>query len=139
VIDAGHCVANHTYNHLAGWSTDLHVYLENVHKCEREIQRHHNPGEQRSRLFRPPYGRITPAQVRALKQEYKIVMWSLLANDFVQAHSSERSLQQLFRHTRPGSIVLFHDSIKTEKKLKYMLPRFLQFGIEEGYTFKMLD
>src|ERR1700712_5372485 len=45
----GHAIGNHTYNHLKGWETNDHTYLDNFLLADRLIN---------SNLFRPPYGRI---------------------------------------------------------------------------------
>ena len=137
INDSGHAVGNHTYNHLNGWMTGTKKYIENVNRCTVEMQRV-VPGLV-TRLLRPPHGRITPVQVHHLKQQYQIVMWTVLTNDFNITHSAERSIKAVKNHVRGGSIVVFHDNLKAEMKLKVMLPAILEFLVQSGYRFKVLS
>ena len=136
ILEGGHAIGNHTYNHLKAWSTDLNEYLENVSKCRQIIEKGDQSHGQLS--FRPPHGQITRKTISALKNEYKIIMWDVLAYDFDKRHSAEKSLRKVIKSTRPGSIVVFHDNYKAEDKLKYMLPRYLQHFSELGFKFKKL-
>ncbi len=129
-LDAGHQVGNHGYNHLKGWETETFVYVQNVHKCSEVVQ---------SRLFRPPYGKIRRAQQNLLKKQYKIIMWTVLSRDYDPAIDMEACLENSWKFTRPGAIVLFHDSLKSIEKLKYILPAYLQRAKESGYQFKIMD
>ena len=88
-------------------------------------------------LFRPPYGRITKKQISALK-DYSIIMWDVLTRDYDQELSPEKCLRRSIRATRPGSIVVFHDSLKAERNLQYVLPEFIGHFARQGYTFKSL-
>lgn len=136
VMEKDHVIGNHTFNHLKGWSTKNEQYFKNIEKCHKQILRH-----QVSRykpLFRPPYGQITRSQINILKEDFTIVMWDILAYDFETSHSPEKSLANIIKHTKPGSIIVFHDNYKAQNKLNYMLPRFLQYFKEEGYNFKKL-
>ena len=136
VMEKDHIIGNHTFNHLKGWSTKNDQYFKNIEKCHKQILRH-----QVSRykpLFRPPYGQITRSQINILKEDFNIVMWDILAYDFETSHSPVKSLAKIIKHTKPGSIIVFHDNYKAQNKLNYMLPRFLQYFKEEGYNFKKL-
>lgn len=134
IINNGHSVGNHTFNHLRGWSTDDVTYLQNVLKCQTEIERnsHH------SKLFRPPYGRIKRKQANSLLTDYEIVMWDVLSGDFSQDLSPETVLHKTIKHTDAGSIVLFHDSIKANANMSYSLPRFLEHFSCQGFQFSKL-
>jgi peptidoglycan/xylan/chitin deacetylase (PgdA/CDA1 family) len=129
VIDYGHQVGNHTFNHFNGWGTESIKYFHNVRKCARIVQ---------SDLFRPPYGRLTPRQVQFLQRHYKIIMWDVLSGDFDQDLSKEQCLKNVLTKTQNGSIVVFHDSIKAMDKVKYVLPKVLKFFQEKGYRFEAL-
>jgi len=137
ILTAGHTVANHTYNHLNGWRTPIRAYVENIEKCKEEILRHSNGNAAGKMLFRPPYGRITYSQIKALA-DYRIVMWDVLTRDFDSAVPAEACLRGSIRATRNGSIVLFHDSVKAEKRMNYVLPRFISYFKERGFQFKAL-
>lgn len=137
VLDHGHVIGNHTFNHLKGWKTSLEGYVENTAQCERVFQDLNAPST-RPKLFRPPYGRITRAQIHALR-EYNIVMWDVLTNDYDRTKSPEACLTNSIRVTRPGSIVVFHDSIKAERNMSYVLPRYLEHYLEKGFSFHVLQ
>jgi len=136
IIDAGHAIGNHTFNHLNGWKTQAPAYLDNVQLCEQQLalQGSGNTGK----FFRPPFGRIRGSQIRLLK-DYHIVMWDVLTFDYDRSFSSEKSLRGSIRATRPGSIVVFHDSLKAEKNLRYVLPRLIEEMLSRGYTFRRLE
>lgn len=136
ILKSGHRVGNHTFNHLDGWKTADGDYLENVRSCQDLIQK--NVGEEQLPLLRPPYGKIKRRQASILENNYEIVMWDVLAGDFDKKLSPEKCLFNTIRATRNGSIIIFHDSLKAENALKYALPRYLQYFIEKGYSFKKL-
>lgn len=129
ILAAGHSTGNHTQNHLKGWITPTDTYISNVTECAALVK---------SRLFRPPYGRITPAQIKALKKDYTLVMWDILTRDYEKNLDTERALKTIFRKIRPGSLVVFHDSEKSEKNLMLMLPQLLEHFSAKGYSFKCL-
>ena len=125
IIDKGHTIGNHTYSHLNGWKTKDEVYLNDIAEAKKYID---------SEFFRPPYGRITPFQLRQLKAprfNLTCVMWSLLTADFDEQLSPERCLEKLLLSIRGGDIVVFHDSVKAEKNLRFVLPRLLEFCAEK--------
>lgn len=134
ILNNGHSVGNHTFNHLRGWATNDAIYLENISKCQTEIQKngHH------TKLFRPPYGRIKHKQASSLLSDYEIVMWDVLSGDFSQNLSPETVLHKTIKYTEAGSIVLFHDSIKANANMSYALPRFLDHFLSQGFQFSKL-
>lgn len=117
LIAEGHAVGNHTYHHLNGWKTTKKKYLEDVEKGAQLIN---------SKLFRPPYGKITPKQIEELKKEFKIVMWSVLTKDYDSKTSKEKSLANSIKQLKPGDILTFHDSLKSSEKMKYILENLLK-------------
>ena len=129
ILDEGHVTANHTMHHMKGWSNSTEVYIQNTAEAAQYIK---------SKLFRPPYGRISRAQIKALLPEYTIVMWSLLSGDFDPHLNSPKALNQLKRHTKNGSIVVFHDSVKSEAQMKQLLPDYLDYLKANAYTCKTL-
>ncbi|WP_026999951.1 polysaccharide deacetylase family protein [Eisenibacter elegans] len=136
VCAAGHRVGNHTYNHLNGWKTPLEVYRQNVTQCA-EVLTLPNAVAQKP-LFRPPYGRLTQAQFRALEGQYRIVMWDVLTHDYDRRLAPERCLQKALQYTTHGSIVVFHDSLKAAPNLRAVLPAYLAQLSAEGYRFAAL-
>lgn len=136
ILDQGHAIGNHTFNHLKGWNTPLEKYVENVDQCDAQF-RASNFEPRSSNLFRPPYGRITRSQIKVLSDR-KIVMWDVLTNDYERSKSPEAVLKNSIRVTRPGSIVVFHDSLKAERNMAYTLPRYIDHFINQGYSFNIL-
>jgi peptidoglycan/xylan/chitin deacetylase (PgdA/CDA1 family) len=119
IISEGHSVGNHTFNHLKGTKSETSKYIENTLLAEKLID---------SKLFRPPYGKITSKQAKILqKKGFKIVMWEIISYDFDANTSEEECLQNVLKNIKPGSIVVFHDSLKAEKNLRYVLPKVLEF------------
>lgn len=132
VIEAGHKVGNHTYNHLKGWNFKDNEYLDNIKKCAQHT------GIQ---LFRPPYGRIKKSQIKALKlvnPEVEIVMWDVLSGDFDQSITTEKCINNVLKNVKNGSIIVFHDSLKAFGRLEESLPIILEELSKRGYAFKSL-
>lgn len=129
IKDHGHQTGNHTFNHLNGWKTETKDYLKNIAKCAEFID---------SKLFRPPYGRIKNAQINALKEKYKIIMWSVLSGDFDKNVSREACVKNVMKNTKSGSIIVFHDSIKAKDNVLYALPRVIDGLKENDYTFGLI-
>lgn len=132
VIQQGHAIGNHTFNHLKGWKTSNDEYIMNVNLCQSEIV---NRKSQIVNLFRPPYGKIKPSQSRVLRKlGYKIIMWDVLSYDFDQTITPEKCLDNVLKNVETGSIIVFHDSIKAAQNLKYVLPKTLDFLKEKGFV-----
>ena len=133
IVSAGHTVGNHTYDHLNGWKTNTETYLENITSTKQLIK---------SCLFRPPYGKISFAQLRALRLSnpgMKVIMWSVLSADFDRKISARRCTDNVINHARSGSVVVFHDSEKAFDKLKIALPLVLDHFSGKGYVFEKLE
>ncbi len=126
ILDDNHAVGNHTYNHLKAWSVDTSTYLENVNKASDLIK---------SNLFRPPYGQIKSTQVKRLLPEYKLIMWDVLSGDYRKDISPEKCYQDVLKTVRSGSIILFHNHIKSEKNMRYSVPRLIDELKLQGYEF----
>ncbi|MBB1150588.1 MULTISPECIES: polysaccharide deacetylase family protein [unclassified Myroides] len=131
-----HQVGNHTFNHLKGWKTPLKEYIANFHQCQQEIEKHQKPLAQ---LFRPPYGKIKKEQGKYIvDQGYEVIMWSLITKDYEAKISPQACLNRTLKRVKPGSIIVFHDSIKAEKNMKYTLPLLIKHLKEKGYSFALL-
>ena len=133
ILDDGHAVGNHTHNHLNGWKTKDEIYLNDIEQAGTLIK---------SNLFRPPYGRIKRSQLRKLQTadyRLKTVMWSVLSGDFDTNLTPEACLGYVLYHTKPGSIIVFHDSAKAWDRMQYALPKVLEHFTKEGYVFKAVE
>lgn len=135
ILAEGHRVGNHTYNHLNGWKTKDAVYLNDIAEASGLIE---------SNLFRPPYGRITAFQAKNLapvlhQKNPKVIMWDVLSADFDISVSPEQCLKNVVMRSVKGSVVVFHDSAKAFRNLKYTLPRVLDFFKDQGYRFRAID
>lgn len=138
ILHQQHSVGNHTYNHLNGWNTPNANYILNVACCENELQKFEHYKLQ-PKLFRPPYGKIKPAQSKMLRHlRYKIIMWDVISYDFDKSMSAQKCLKNVVQKTRSGSIIVFHDSNKAAENLKYALPRLLVELTQQGYAFDRL-
>lgn len=134
VMNDGHAIGNHTLNHINGWKVSNQEYIENIKKCDSALTKQ----EVRSRLFRPPYGRVNPFLIRRIQRNHRIVMWDLLSKDYSSKYAPEILLDKLIRFTHSGSIVVFHDSLKAEQNLRYILPQYLEFLTEKGYQMESI-
>lgn len=124
ILDEGHFTGNHTFNHLKGWKTTLKTYLENVNKCAEYVD---------GNLFRPPYGKMTLGQYKALKENFKLIYWDVLTPDYDDSVSTEKCHEIVQKKTRNGSILVFHDNLKAKNKLTDLLPTTLDFLLRENY------
>ena len=133
IAEGGHQIGNHTFHHLKGWSTRTSAYIQDIQQCSEELM---SKLQQRpSMLFRPPYGRITRRQIKALPS-YRVVMWDVLTMDYNARLDKDRCLRNAINASRSGSIVVFHDSLKADKNLRYVLPKFLEHFASRGFVFK---
>ncbi len=127
VKNEGHSIGNHGFNHLNGWKTPPGAYIENVHRCNDYFK---------TDLFRPPYGRFSFTQYILLRKEFRFILWSVLTWDFKNTTTPEKCLSNAISNSRAGSIVVFHDNLKTIENVRYALPRFLDHFLDKGYRFE---
>ncbi len=129
LIAEGHSVGNHSYSHKSGWGSDVDKYLDDVELCGSFVQ---------SDLYRPPYGRLKPQQAEAIRHQYQIVMWDILSGDFDPNITAEQCYQNVIQNLKPGSIVVFHDNVKSFDTLKEVLPRVIEYCQSKGLSSKAL-
>ena len=148
IIDHGHGIGNHTFHHLKGTETTTEKYLEDITLFEETVTTLNDEARETSdesprhsllttptSLFRPPYGKMTSSQARKVVQRgYKIVMWDVLSADFDTSISEKKCLQNVLKNLQNGSIIVFHDSVKAEKNLRYVLPKVLGFAANRRYN-----
>lgn len=126
----GHGIGNHTWSHEKGWTTPTFAYMRSVLRCHDLT---------RSLLFRPPYGRIGRSQAQLLAKRFRIVMWDVLSGDFDPSLSGEQCRLNVLNATRPGSIIVFHDSMKASPSLREALPGTLAHLRSESYEMTALS
>jgi peptidoglycan/xylan/chitin deacetylase (PgdA/CDA1 family) len=132
IIADGHKPGNHTYNHLNGWKTADKTYLDDIRQAADIID---------SELFRPPYGKITRFQLKALQGKnfnLRTIMWNVLSGDFDEKITGENCYLNVVNNADPGSIVIFHDSLKALPRLQYALPATLDYFSQKGFQFKTI-
>jgi peptidoglycan/xylan/chitin deacetylase (PgdA/CDA1 family) len=134
IIQEGHAVGNHTYDHLNGWKTDTSTYIENIKSASNLIV---------SNLFRPPYGRISRAQLKNISSNkilpQQIIMWDVLSGDFDVNLTGEQCARNVIKHAKSGSIIVFHDSAKAWERLQVALPAVLDYFSVLGYRFEVIS
>ena len=128
VVAEGHRIGNHTYNHIGGLRHGIRSYLANVEKANDLLH---------TDLFRPPHGWMKWGQYIAVRRRYRVVMWDLVTRDYSTRLNGRDVLFNVRRYARPGSIITFHDSLKSEDKLLYALPRSIEWLLSQGNSFKV--
>lgn len=129
IIANGHQVGNHTFNHLQGLKTPDEAFLANVEKAATYVD---------SKFMRPPHGWLRKSQYRELTKDYEVVMWDLISRDYKEKTSPKAVVSNVMNFVRPGSIIIFHDSVKAQKNLRPALPVVIKKLKEEGYQFTLL-
>lgn len=130
IKERGHRLGNHTFNHLRGFEWLTKNYLANADKANELIQ---------TDLFRPPHGHMRWLQYEMLRRRYRIVMWDLVTRDYSKHLNGRQVFEKVKRYARNGSIITFHDSIKSKENTMYALPRSIEWLMEQGYEFKVFD
>ena len=126
IINNGHKIGNHSFSHLSGYSTKNNKYLQDVEQAKKYID---------SDIFRPPYGKITPSQIKSVKKDFKIIMWDIMSWDFKENISSNKILRNVMDNVESGSIILFHNNLKSYNNLKKSLKIILEKLKEQEYQF----
>lgn len=129
LLERGHRVGNHTFNHIRGFEFLSRNYLANTDKANELIH---------TNLFRPPHGHMRWLQYMVLKRKYTIVMWDLVTRDYSNKLNGKQVFAKVKKYVRNGSIITFHDSLKAEANMKYALPRTIAWLKEQGYSFGTL-
>lgn len=129
IIKRGHRLGNHTFNHVRGMRMRTPDYIDNVKKCDRYFK---------TKLFRPPHGIMKKWEYRYMLESYDIVFYDVITRDYNEKLGGIKVFDNVRKYTRNGSIIVFHDSIKSEKNLKYALPKAIEWLMAEGYQFKTL-
>jgi len=126
IQELNHIIGNHSYSHKRGWDTNTNDYILDVRKASKLIN---------TKIFRPPYGKISRQQIAMLKQDFKIIMWDVLSYDYDILVSPQQCADNVIRNARNGSIVVFHDSQKAKENVLLALPIVLEHFQKLGYQF----
>ena len=126
----GHRIGNHTFNHIGGLRWLSRNYVRNVERANELLQ---------TNLFRPPHGWMKWSEYIRLGKRYRVVMWDVVTRDYSKWITPQDVVNNVKRYTRNGSIITFHDSMKSIEKLKSALPESIQWLKEQGYEFKVFD
>jgi peptidoglycan-N-acetylglucosamine deacetylase len=127
IVKDGHLVANHSYSHKNGWISCNNTYVKDVEKCQEKMPN--------NTLFRPPYGKISPLQIKKLKTKFQIILWDVLSLDFYHYISPEKVKNNVLQNTKNGSIIVFHNNHKSFKNLKPILKETIQELKKKGHNF----
>ena len=127
IISEGHIVANHSYSHKNGWLSNNSTYFNDIEKCQKLIPE--------NKLFRPPYGKISPLQISHLKKNYKIILWDVLSWDFSLYNTPKKVKESVLKNTVSGSIIVFHNNKKSFKNLQPILNETIQELKQKGFSF----
>ena len=151
IISEGHSIGNHTYNHMGSLRHYVKTYLSNIETADAVMETAANVGGSENSslftlhsslekpLFRPPHGWMWLSAYHLLmKRGYIIVMWDLVTRDYSRNLNAFDIFRNVVYYTRNGSIITFHDSLKSIQKLKYALPASIRFLKEQGYELKTL-
>ncbi|MDE5608202.1 MAG: polysaccharide deacetylase family protein [Muribaculaceae bacterium] len=125
----GHSYGNHTMHHIQGIHSSRLRYMRDITEADRLIE---------SPLFRPPHGLLWGGQAKAIKNKYNLVMYDVITRDYNRKLSPEKVYANVRRYVRNGSIIVFHDSLKAERNMKYALPRAIRWLKMHGYEFDVL-
>lgn len=125
----GHSYGNHTMHHLQGLREFPTTFLRDIAEADKLID---------SPLFRPPHGIMWGNQAKLIKNHYNIIMYDLITRDYDRDLPPERIFENVKRYARNGSIIVFHDSIKASRNMRYALPRAIEWLKEQGYEFGVI-
>lgn len=126
----GHSIGNHTFSHLKGTGTSLDEYLNDFQRSEQLFP---------TKIFRPPYGKMTYRQALEIGKTHKIIMWTILTGDFDMKRSPQKCLRTAENNLNNGCILVFHDSEKAAERMKYALPRFIDYALDKGFGFGKIE
>ena len=137
LINEGHCIGNHTHNHLNGWRVNEQEYIDNIKLCTDVIRQLGYKCD--IPLFRPPYGKIRRKTLSKIRKDYKVIMWDVLSYDFSYKVSIQKCLNKSIKYTKNGSIIIFHDSNKTFDRIKFVISQYILSLKEKNYEFRTID
>lgn len=131
IKNEGHVIGNHTYSHQHAFTCSTKDYCSDVEKANIILN---------ASIFRPPHGSYTLFTYLELKNKFKSYYWSLNSGDSdMEKYDYNRNINSLKSRTRTGDIILFHFCQKHERETRELLPKYLDWLNEQGYTSKSID
>lgn len=110
IISEGHQIGNHTMHHTDGFDVPTSEYIRDIEECQRLIETFTT---QQVKFMRPPHGHIRWSEMSRLRRlGYTIVQWDVIAHDWEADRSVSSVVDIVRRYSRPGSIIVLHDSRK---------------------------
>lgn len=125
----GHGIGSHGYDHVRGLWLHNKRFFADIRKAAAITG---------SKLYRPPHGRIRPVQALYLSRKHKIVLWDVITRDYDRDLHPDDVFKIAVKYGRPGSIVVFHDSVKAQQNMRYAFPKAVAYWLKQGYEFKTL-
>lgn len=132
ILSEGHAIGNHTYSHANAWKVGRGQWLANVERGRSVLEQLAGISVP---LFRPPYGKLTLSGYHKVQETAQTVLWDVVVGDFSPSLSSEHVLWNATNKARPGSILVFHDSVKCAPKMEFALPQALDYYQKMGWEF----
>lgn len=120
----GHSIGNHTMHHLQGRKTMPRKYLRDVQEADHLLN---------SSLFRPPHGLLRWSQSKVIRRHYNMVMYDVVTRDYAVYMSPEEVVENVRQFTRNGSIIVFHDSLKSMHNTLPALPDAIKWLQDNGF------
>ena len=130
IIANKHSVGNHTHNHIKGWKATFADYITDISLASNYIN---------TKIFRPPYGKISRKQISVVGKKFRIIMWDVLSYDYDNTISPSECIKNVITNAKNGSIIVFHDSIKASNNLLTSLPEVLDYFAKNNYEFCAIE
>jgi peptidoglycan-N-acetylglucosamine deacetylase len=129
ILDRGHKIGNHSFNHNEYKAEPMKDFSLQIEKANRVFEETIGI---RTRLFRPPYGKLSIPLLRyCVKKRIAVVMWSLDCRDSFD-HSSMSFSSKIIQNVRENDILLMHDDGTLPQDIvRNEIPRL----IDRGFTF----
>lgn len=129
VLADDHRVGNHTMHHIQGMKTDWRTYARDIEEADALLG---------TSLFRPPHGLMKRRQLRVVSAKYNVIMYDVVTRDYSAKLTADDVVENVRRYTRDGSIIVFHDSLKSAPRMLDALPRAIRWLRRQGYEFGTL-
>lgn len=136
MINDGHIVGNHTVNHPDCTQISREKLADELLGIDNYLRTKFG---YTSKYFRYPSGRHSENTIDLIKGlGYRTVFWSIAHTDWDPKNQPgvEKSFKTVTERLHPGAVILLHSTSPDNVEI---LGRFIDYAINEGYTFKTLD